>query len=66
MAVQTGMMSGTQAAAHYGVPRTTIHTRLSYSKKEQPTYQFFSNTDDFIKTRKETIDIKRSPFHSSN
>lgn len=29
MAVRSGVMRSTQAAYHYGVPRTTIHTRLA-------------------------------------
>lgn len=43
LAVQTGMMRSTQAASHYGVPRTTIHTRLA--RLEQQYIALSANSD---------------------
>ena len=37
MAVRSGVMRSTQAAYHYGVPRTTIHTRLARLDQMQYT-----------------------------
>lgn len=64
MAVQAGLMSGTHAAFHYGVPRTTIHTRLA--KLEQLKFDFLANTPDILNVKQEeTTNPKNTAFEKT-
>lgn len=64
MAVQAGLMSGTHAAFHYGVPRTTIHTRLA--KLEQLKFDFLANTPDILNIKQEeTTNPKNTAFEKT-